>query len=359
MFKNIKIKNLRAISDLEIENLGQVNLLVGQNNCGKTTVLEALFLLIGATNPALPLTANSLRGLSYFTREMWQSFFHNYDDSYPITIKGGFQDYKMECQDDKMLTIRCRKTTQVINSLSSSDIEEVSKTIKNGTSQPNLVINGLDLEYISSRKPSEKIKTAISEQENRIIPEGVKPSYVEGFFMGSYSQGTELKARFDSIQNNEQLLDEVISLLKHIDPNISDLRLNRTGILIANIGISNLVPVNLLGGGMMKFLDVAFAMLNYRNGIVLIDEIENGLHHSVQEKLWDAIFTWSKRLNIQVFATTHSDECIRAFSDSVDMTLFGSEAKLFRIERKDEKIRAVEYTQKQLNESLESKWEVR
>ena len=96
-----------------------------------------------------------------------------------------------------------------------------------------------------------------------------------------------------------------------------------------------------------------------QNGIVLIDEIETGLHHSVQEKLWKAIFKWAQDLNVQVFATTHSNECIRVFSDSVDMTLFGSEAKLFRIERKDEKFRAVEYTQELLSESLESKWEVR
>lgn len=100
-------------------------------------------------------------------------------------------------------------------------------------------------------------------------------------------------------------------------------------------------------------------MLDSEDGIVLIDEIENGLHHSIQQKIWKAVFKWAQNLNVQVFATTHSNECIRAFSNSVDTTLFGSEAKLFRIERKDEKFRAVEYSKELLKESVESNWEVR
>lgn len=350
MFKNIKINNLRGITGLEIDNFGRINLFVGQNSCGKTTILEAIFMLTGATNPEVTFKINSIRGLGVFSREMWESFFHNYDDNHLITIKGNFHE------DDKTLIIRCKKTNQVSKPLLPEEIREINK---NGTSQPNLVTIGLDLEYISSSEPSKKIKTTIFESDKGIIPEGIKPSYAEGFFLGPYSQASELKSRFDVIQNNKQLLDEVILLLKQIDPNISDLRLNRAGMLIANIGIDSLVPVHLLGGGMMKFIDVAFAMLNYRNGIILIDEIENGLHHSAQEKLWDAIFNWSEKLNVQVFATTHSNECIRAFCKSIDMSLFSSEAKLFRIERKDEKFRAVEYTQELLSESLESKWEIR
>lgn len=356
MFKNIKISNLRAITELEINNFGQVNLFVGQNCCGKTTILEALFLLIGATNPNLPLVANSLRGLSYFAREIWQSFFHNYEDSYPITIKGGFRDYKTGYQDDKTLTIKCKKTTEEVKPLSSG---EVNEPIRNGSSQSNLVTTGLDLEYVSSREPSKKIRTVISEKDKGVAPEGTKPSYAQGFFMGPYSQGADLKARFDSIQNKKQLLDEVISLLRHIDPNISDLRLNRAGILIADIGISSLIPVNLLGGGMMKFLDVAFAMLNFKNGIVLIDEIENGLHHSAQGKLWEAIFSWSQRQNVQVFATTHSYECIKAFEKFSKNSLFPEKAKLFRIERESDKFKSVEFSSNELERFLENIWEIR
>jgi len=151
----------------------------------------------------------------------------------------------------------------------------------------------------------------------------------------------------------------LISSLKEIEPDISDIRINEIGILEADVGLPKLIPVNLLGGGIANSLSILLAMLDSQDGIVLIDEIENGLHHSIQQKIWKAIFNLAQKLNTQTFVTTHSNECIRTFSNSVDMTLFGSEAKLFRIERKDEKFRVVEYTKELLSESLESKWEVR
>ena len=75
MFKNIRIENLRTITHLEINNLGPVNLFVGQNNCGKTTILEAIFFLVGGTNPHLPVKANTLRGLPFLSDELWSTFF--------------------------------------------------------------------------------------------------------------------------------------------------------------------------------------------------------------------------------------------------------------------------------------------
>jgi len=73
----------------------------------------------------------------------------------------------------------------------------------------------------------------------------------------------------------------------------------------------------------------------------------------------EAVLNWAQELNAQVFATTHSIECVKAFNNSADTTLFESEAKLFRIERKGENFRAVEYSKEILAESLESNWEVR
>jgi AAA15 family ATPase/GTPase len=114
-----------------------------------------------------------------------------------------------------------------------------------------------------------------------------------------------------------------------------------------------------MGGGIAKCLSVAIAMLYSRDSIVLIDEIEDGLHYMAQQNMWKAILEWARKLNVQVFVTTHSNESIKTFNNSIDTTLFESETKLFRIERKDEKFRAVEYTKELLAESLESKWEVR
>jgi len=351
MFKSIKIKNLRAITELEIENLGQVNLIVGQNNCGKTTLLEALFFIIGNTNPNLPVRANAFRGLEFLSNEYWDSFFHNMDTDSNIKITVILR----ETGEEQKLVIRPVIQKQTTAIPVSSDV--VSVETQNGDSEPGFTPMGLELKYTSSQNPSAKAISSIFLKGNELTAEGTKESPLRGVFVGPATK-SDWRNRLASVQRKKRV-GKLISCLKEIEPDISDVRINEVGILEADIGLRKLIPVNLMGGGIANSISIFLAMLDSQDGIVLIDEIEDGLHYSVQNKIWKAIFRWAQELNVQIFVTTHSNECIRAFSNSVDMTLFGSEAKLFRIERKDKKFRAVEYTQELLSESLESKWEVR
>jgi len=351
MFKSIQIKNLRAITELEIDNLGQVNLLVGQNNCGKTTLLEALFFIIGHTNPKLSISANAFRGLEFLSNEYWDSFFHNIETDSNIEISVVLR----EAEEKQELVMRPMIQKQTTVETVSSDV--VSVGIQNGDSKPEFTPMGLELTYTSSQDPSAKAISSIFLKGNELRTEGVKESSLRGVFVGPATK-FDWRNRFASLQRKKRV-GELISCLKEIEPDISDIRINEVGILEADVGLRKLIPVNLMGGGIANSLSILLAMLDSQDGIVLIDEIEDGLHHSIQQKIWKAVFKWAQDLNVQVFATTHSNECIGAFSNSVDISLFGSEAKLFRIERKDEKFRAVEYTRELLSESLESKWEVR
>ena len=351
MFKSIKVKNLRAITDLEIDNLGQVNIFVGQNSCGKTTLLEAIFFLIGATNPKLPVRANIFRDFPFLSIQLWPTYFHNMDPNLPIEIVGQIR----ETMEKQHLLIRPRQhNSRAIESLT-SDLE--SRKLVPTNAEPITELNGLQLEYTSSHDPDEKIISSVYLEKDQLIDEGAKDRHIKGIFVNPFTLA-DWKDRFDAVQQ-KKLVPEVVFLLKKIEPQMLDLRLNKIGLLSADIGLSQLIPANLLGGGIAKCLSIALAMLDYKDGIVLIDEIENGLHHSTQQKIWKAVINWAQELNVQVFATTHSNECVKAFNNSIDTTLFKSEAKLFRIERKDEKFRAVEYSKELLAESLESNWEVR
>lgn len=77
MYKDITIKRFRGIKHLKIEGFRNVNLFVGKNNCGKSTILEGLFLLTGPTNAELPLKINSLRNLNIVDENLWSLFFNN------------------------------------------------------------------------------------------------------------------------------------------------------------------------------------------------------------------------------------------------------------------------------------------
>jgi predicted ATPase len=351
MFETIRIKNLRAITDLEVSNLGQVNLFVGQNSCGKTTFLEGVFFLTGATNPHLPLTANALRNMPFLSKSLWVTYFHNTDSGVPIEIAGRARDSRNE----ESLIIRPHARKERAVDLVASDVSSTEYEL--GSSETVAELNGLELEYAESGDSGQTETSTVVLKNGQVITEGVKEPRLKGYFI-SPSPPSDLKDRFDEVQQKKRV-GEVVSLLNEIEPKMSDLRLNRAGILMADVGLPDLIPANLLGGGIGKFLAIALAMLDYQDGIVLIDEIENGLHHSAQQKIWEAIFNWARKLNVQVFATTHSYECLTAFNSSPGPSLFETRVKLYRIERREETFRAVEYSKKMLAESLESGWEVR
>ncbi|MBN1764930.1 MAG: AAA family ATPase [Sedimentisphaerales bacterium] len=350
MFKNLKINNLRAITELKFDDFEQVNLIVGQNNCGKTTILEALFLLSGAPNPQLPLIINSLRGLTIFTHEIWPTYFRNMNLNDNISIES--QLYLKNKIEHYQLFIKAKKRDSI--ELSSKNLSKELESSKNGS---GIQIHGLELEYQNLNKPNEKNTTVVFETEKDIKAEGIKATDVNCYFLSSQTN-FDWKARFDHAQRRKQISD-IITHLKEIEPNISDLRLNAAGTLEVDVGYKQLVPFNLMGNGIIKILNVLIGMLDFNDGIVLIDEIENGLHHSVQDILWKAIFSWAKEMNVQVFATTHSYECINAFAKCSGDSLFGNKAKLYRIEREDDNFNAVEFEMDEIQRFLERNWEMR
>jgi len=346
MFKCVRVKNFRAITDLRVDGLSRVNLFVGHNACGKTTLLEGVFFLIGATNPKLPVNVNTFRGFPYISPAVWPTYFHNMDVSIPIDICA--EDAKTG--EEQRLLIRPRYEHLRVDRMVSTVGGVASSSKDDGA------VNGLELEYATSENPSDKEQSSVFVRDEKLVDEGTK-TRLSGTFV--IPLPPDLRVHFSEVQRKKRV-HEVVSLLKEVEPAIEDLRLlDSPGLLYADSGATELIPVNLMGGGIMKLLSTALAMLNTQDGFVLMDEIENGLGYSSQRKLWQAIFSWAQRLNIQVFASTHSMECIKAFSDCAEAELFGGEGKLFRIERKEDKFRAVEYTRELLAESLDSNWEVR
>lgn len=350
MFKSIHIKNFRAITELKLDNLGQINLFVGKNNCGKTTALEGIFLLTGAPNPHLPINVNALRGLTVFNKDLWSTYFHNMKMESTIKFTGTLKD-NIEKYDLSIQPIYKTEST------TTSPSDMIAASIKNGTKEPSVYVNGLEFTYINSQKSKEKKKGKIFIRDQEIVTEGKKATPYNGVLLSPLAM-YDWKERFDRAQRKKQI-PEVISILKEIDSKIVDVRLNAVGMLEADIGLSNLLPFNFIGNGTIKLLNTALAMFDYTDGIVLIDEIDNGLHHSVQEILWKAVFAWSNKLNIQVFATTHSYESVRAFAKCAQGSLFDSQAKMYRVERKDEEFKSVEFETEELDRFIDNMWEMR
>jgi len=360
MYKKITIENFRGIKHLELEDLKKINLFVGKNNSRKTTVLEALFLLTGATNPRLPININIFRGLHVVNKNIFNAFFNELKIGSKIKISGELNDHPIEKRE---LSIKpnIKSTITIPENMDSQKIANKIKSRYSGTTQ---VINGLILECLITPGENRKRKRITSEIAWKEKGLEIKPpnNYIEtlkGVFVNPNTIELDQHQRFDELQTKKQI-PRLIKVLKQIDSSIESLTLGEGGIIKCDVGLRQLIPINLLGSGLAKILSILLAIATTENGIVLIDEIENGLYYSSQRKLWDAIFEFAKEYNVQIFASTHSIECIRALSESHAKLEKGKDNfRLFRMEIKNGNINTVKYDYKLLEASLDSGWEVR
>jgi predicted ATPase len=127
-----------------------------------------------------------------------------------------------------------------------------------------------------------------------------------------------------------------------------------------DIGIDRLIPIQIMGDGIIRLLSFLVTIANTENGVVLIDEIENGFHYSVLANVWESIYDAAKQYNAQIFATSHSYECVRAFNKIQSSKLLKEDTlRLFRIEKNKDEFETFKYDSEVLESSLESNWEIR
>lgn len=170
----------------------------------------------------------------------------------------------------------------------------------------------------------------------------------------------ELAGRFGQVVVAKQQ-DRVVDALRIIEPRIASIASVAEGnqsTLFADIGLNELVPLWLLGGGLNHLAHIVVAILEKRGRIILIDEVENGVYYEILPDMWRVIQHAAREADCQVFATTHSRECIaaahRIFSETFDYDL-----SVQRLEAANGRVEAVAYKKETLEASIEAGFEVR
>ncbi len=160
----------------------------------------------------------------------------------------------------------------------------------------------------------------------------------------------------------ERRSDSLLPVLKEFEPRLSELALiGEPASIYGDLeGLGKLLPISTMGEGMRRITSLMLAIGTTEDGIVFIDEIENGLHYSILATVWKAIAEAARTYNVQIFATTHSFEMIRAAHQAFQ----GREPFDFRLYRLDrethgDEIRAVCYDEETLDAAIEVGFEVR
>ncbi|MCD4650958.1 MAG: ATP-binding protein, partial [Candidatus Cloacimonetes bacterium] len=143
-----------------------------------------------------------------------------------------------------------------------------------------------------------------------------------------------VKEQFDFIQEND-LEDKVTKALKIIDSNISKVKVIGDQLKIRYGDSRDYMSLSYFGEGISRFFAVFIGIVLNKDKAIFVDEIENGIHYTKLPHLWETIFKLSKEYNCQVFATTHSKECIEAFNEQrkkEEDVSRGAYFKLYRVE---------------------------
>ena len=153
--------------------------------------------------------------------------------------------------------------------------------------------------------------------------------------------------------------DILLKALKIIEPrllSVTDSVASGFPAIWCDIGLSELVPLFTMGEGMVSIARLVLAIPAAAGGMLLVDEIENGLHHGVLVPVWQVVSETARQNNVQVFATTHSYECIRAAHRSLGVD---DGFRLHRLEVNQGKNRCVTYEADTMEAAIKHEMEVR
>ena len=356
MYEKIKIENFRGINNLEINNLRQFNLLVGKNNCGKTSLLESIYIISTPANPFSSILVSNVRGHYITQPSSWTVFFNKMDIESPIRLTGEISRPK----EIRTLAIK----TLPGKSVAQPTYEPLDLSQKGSRGESHDKIIGLRVEFSISKyhKKKQTYESKIwlgKETKLESDPPGNYTETLKSTFANRMTRHGDMIKWFSEIIVKKQD-EKILKILKTVEPRLVSLRIGAGDILYCDMGFTNLLPFSNAGEGLNLLLAIILAIYETSGGVVLIDEIENGLHYSTQEILWRAIFEAAIAFDVQVFAATHSYENVKAFSAAYEkLNDKGDKIRLFRIENEKDEVRLIDFNHEMIDMAIERDWEVR
>jgi hypothetical protein len=354
MFRSFTVKNFRCFRELTLEPLERVNLIAGKNNTGKTALLEAIHLHSYPRDCELPFLVNEWRGTNSERKYDGDSCGWLFFDE----IGASGLELHSENNKGEPNILRMWFVDPVT---AEEQFPELAQEARRMVSPPGG--GGYHWLILKSNTKGKEVVSIIAPHGVGFSSLGRSPVPWNGpsvFIRSSGRSPKEDATAFSDLEiANRQ--DEILPSLRILEP-----RLQRLSILLladqpvihGHIGLARQVPIFFMGEGIRRLLSILLAIHTAAGGNVLIDEVENGLHHSIMVQVWQAIAEAARRADVQVFATTHSYECIQAAHQAF-VAAQPYDLRLFRLDRLDQELRVAVYNQNTLNTSIDMSLEVR
>ncbi|MBS3030235.1 MAG: AAA family ATPase [Dolichospermum sp. DET50] len=368
--ENVTIHQFRGLRDLELKDIGRINLLVGINNSGKTSVLEALSVYCHPLDIKVWLSTARQReqdirvSRTQSIDALRWLFTHNsasiVEPDKPIILissTGLFSVEKLIARYEEMEGIWLSEERDIINPIDRNEEEiENEQEIENEYSPG--VRKGIDLKIevftndhhlsLIDQSPNFTENFLLWEDEPLYRLSGTRePSLNTSIVTPSSHRSTIGQFRLLTEARFQNFKSDVVKLLQQMDKNISDIEIllspesmnSRFNIYIQHERLG-LAPVSTFGDGIRRLLHIALKLASVKGGILLIDELESTIHTEALQNSFQWLVKWCTEMDVQLFATTHSLEAVDAL---LEVTESDSDLVLYRLEPKEEKTKVVRH----------------
>jgi AAA15 family ATPase/GTPase len=336
MLSSITIENFRCFNSLKVKGFKNINLIGGQNNSGKTALLEALLLSFFPSPKSMTFLRqfrnekNSI--IKNAAEKVWNYFFYNQDKEQTIKIVSSLtngQTANLELSITKDIEFVLRSISDIIGNnqgnlsdLLSSKFSDIPLLNVKGT-----IFKGDFNYFLLPDKENTDIRNI-----GKIPAILSSPTILHSSHRLSDSELTNLY----SWAKEKKKIKTLNAILTVLDNRIVGSEIDAPGgepVLKLILNDEQTFPLAMFGDAVRKITELVLVLLNTSNSIILVDEIENGIHFTKHKELWEKLFEVIEGTDIQIFATSHSAEMIKAFNDATYQTKFEGNAMYFEMAR--------------------------
>jgi AAA15 family ATPase/GTPase len=354
VIESIYLDNYKNFKSLQITGLKRLNIFSGQNNTGKTSILEALFMFYDRGSPDSIFKQLSLRGVNSIDlnpSSLWQPMFNDFDLSKKITMKvqgSGIEETAIYSHKNDFNTV-------VSSNQSSAQYAQPQ-------SSQNLQSQSLHTKYTLRNRSSGESDLFINGGQLSLKVNNLQQAHKEVIFVPSSTKGTgPIDAERLGKIDIEGDISVITDSLKIIEPRLKGLSIIPQGqqsIIYGDIGLPKKIPISYMGEGISKLLSTLVTIASSKGGIVCLDEIENGIHYSLFPKIWEIVNDMAKKYNCQLFVTTHSHDALKGLHDFYSST-DENELSFTRLDWIKGKVVPKTYDHSMLFAAMDRDWEVR